>query len=1094
MRMSVHWGIALSTTLLLGCAAPPEGLAPTGDGDGPEVIFELLRKPLPELPFPNDIATRPDPSSPTGLRLNASLSASTHLERVARRRIDQLTGFGVYQPISLRFDAAIDLGVIYERHRDYRTSSDGSDYNFANDAVFVFDVTPGSPTYLQPVALDFGEGNFPQLLRTPHQYWEHDPKTITRTLAFETHNEDINGNGLLDPGEDIDLDGHLDVPNRDPREDGDPNTLDINHDLVSFYEFETNTLIFRPIVPLLEKTTYAVVVTKRLRDGQDRPVRSPFAFVNHTAQTEDLTPALAALGAFDLGADDIAFAWSFTTQDASGDMVRMRDGLYGDGALAWLADDNPPKLASLTRMRDTNIDKTPATTPYILPAEQLRPLIAPLAGTAFGDLGTGSITQLVRNHDYYGFHISGTFMSPRLLSLGPDTHNLDQQAWPYDLTDPALRERIEYEEVRFWCTIPKREYLQDPTKPAPIMLYAHGYTSNKIEQLGLGLHAKFGLAGCSIDAVGHGLAVGDQEELVSALFANIGASGTAQALLAGRIEDVDGDGIGDPGSEFFTGYMFKTRDNLRQTLTDWLTLVRLLRTFGEPGQLVDVDGDGVPDDINADGIPDLLGDFDGDSIIDLGGKDVEFFASGTSLGGLVSSMLAAVEPGVVAAAPISGGAGLIDLTLRSEQGGVVEAVGLRMFGPAIVGEPAEGGGTRIYELFVNGNKVERRDIAKRDDIEPGDVIMVTNLQTGEARCTQVMPDLPPTGYENYVGWPQASNCSANDQGLCRTCPEGSEGSYACDLARSFRVAIASDAGDPIKIEIFEGSFAVRIEGDARDCVVDGEPTVRGVIDTFEFSAEYRGQQWSPGDELVALEDGFGFQRATPLLRRFLGIAQMVVEGADPAVYAPHYARYPLNFMEHGEARINGPTNVLNVTTVGDANVPVNTGIAIAKVAGLVELYEPDPRYGKTVNRVLIDQGIAAGIPWLETSGPDWGPVLSDVDNLSASMNTSPMDSDGANDGRVAPRLNPPLRILVPTPGSEDDPPGRSGLTLPLQNEFNGAHGFPPPGLSGGPFDMGQYMEHQIGLYFRDRGAKVHYDICMEELDMCEFIPSPPPRP
>ncbi|MEM6293533.1 MAG: hypothetical protein AAGA54_19830 [Myxococcota bacterium] len=1086
---------AAGLLLVTACAEPPEGLARTPDGDGPEIVFELDRRPLPELPFPNDIATRPDPTSPTGLRINASLVASTQLERTARAKLDELTGFGVYQPITVRFDAPLDLSVIYDRHRDYRTSTDGSDYDFSNDAVYVVDVTPDSPTYLQPVPLDFGEGNFPQLLRTPNQYWEHDPKTITTALAYETYNEDWNDNGILDPGEDLDLDGVLDTPNYDRREDNIPSTLDVATDLVTFYEFETDTLIFKPIVPLREGTTYAVVVTNRLTDEGGEPVRSPFPYVNHAAQTDDLEPVLQFLDEQSLGADDIAFSWSFTTQQATGDMVAMRDGLYGEGDLAWLAEDNPPALTSLLPMRETESDGSPVGNAYILPTETITPLLGPLANLAFGELGVSanSTDLLVRTHDYYGYHVSGTFKSPWLLGLDEDARNLDEESWPMNLADPRLRGEVEYRDVQFWCVVPKKEYLLDPTKPAPVVLYAHGYTSNKIEQLGLALHAKFGIAGCSIDAVGHGVDVGDATDLARNLFASLGAGPAADALLGGRIEDVDGDGQGDVGGEFFTGYMFKTRDNLRQTLTDWLTLVRLLRRFGVEGEMLDIDGDGSPDDITGDGVPEMLGDFDGDGIADLGGPTNVFFASGTSLGGLISSMLAALEPTVVAAAPISGGAGLIDLTLRSEQGGVVEAVGLRLMGPLIMGEPTDDGRTRIYQAFPNGNQLERRDLAVRVDIEPGNVVMATNRATGESRCAMVMPNEPPPGYENYRGWPEASNCSANDAGLCRTCPEGTEGTYACDLAGTFRVGVPSDKDDPIEITVFEGPFAVEVEGDARDCFVVGDPEVRTSVDTFEFGVEYRGTSYAVGDALVALEDGYGFQRGTPLLRRFLSIAGMAIEGADPALYAPHYSIDPFTFREDGETFQKQPTNVLNVGTVGDPNVPINTGIAIAKAAGFVNLDRPDERYRKPVNRVLIDEGVQAGVPWLYTRGVDWGPALVDVDNLSGSFN-GPMTTEQSVDGLIAPRLDPALRIVVRTPGTDGtEMEGFSALVLPMINEFNGAHGFSPPGMGGGPFDIGQYMEHQIGLFFRSAGKDLRYDLCMAQMDACPDIPSPPPQ-
>lgn len=1069
---------ALSVFAIGGCAEPAEGLAPTPDGDGPRVVFDFDHRPLPEIPFPNDIATRHDASSPTGLRINASMVAPTALERTARERIDAMSGWGVFQPIAVRFDQPLDVRSVLTRHRDYLGG--GRDYEFANDAVYVIDITPDSPTYLQPVALDFGEGNFPVLLRTPEQYWEHDPKTTTLALTYDTSNEDLDGNGRLDPGEDFDLDGVLDVPNWHPDNDGDP-ALSPADDLMSFYENESNTLIFKPVIPLREKTRYAVVLTTRLYGENGDPVRSPFSWVNHTSQTEDLMPVLDALEAYGLEADDIAFAWTMTTQDASSELVTLRNGLYGEGPLSWLLEDNEPAIRSIFPMLDEeDLQGNRPDNVYILPQEKLAPILGPLAGAAFSDFGLGGVdtSGIENNHTYYSHYVSGTFLSPQLLDL-TDEGTLDNRAWPIDLLDPQLRDRVTYEEVQFWCSIPRREYWEDPNKPPPVVLYAHGYTSNKIEPLGLALHGKFGIASCGMDAPYHGLQVGDQETIVRNFLTIGGIGAAADALLANRIRDVDGDGVGDVGSEFFTGYLFRTRDNLRQTLLDWLTLTRLIRSFGR-GTMQDVDGDGVDE---------LLGDFDADGIVDFGGPDADFFASGTSLGGLVSSMLSALEPAVVAAAPISGGAGLVDLTVRSEQGGVVEAVGLRMMGPLFIGEPALDGGTRIYTLFANGNVDTRYDVAHDTMIEPGDVVMATNLRTGESRCARVMPEAPPPGYEGYRGWAAPSNCAINDGGQCRTCPEGNEGTYACDLARTFRVGVPADKGDPIQLDVYVGPDPVEVIGDERECMTRTDAELRTSIREFAYPLTYRDFSIAAGDDLLALEDGYGFQRGTPTMRRFTAIAQMAVEPADPAVYAVHYATDPLEFREDGRDFTKRPTHVLNVTTIGDANVPVNSGVNIAKVGGFIEIHEPDPRYGKTPNRVLIDEGVIEGIPWRETRGEAWGPVLVDVDNISNSSNTTPMDPEGAVDGRVAPRLDPPLRLITPTAGATDG--GLSGVVLPLIDERNGAHGFSPPGLTSGGFDVGQFMEHQIGWFFRTRGTDVRFDACMDKLSECDFVPARP---
>jgi hypothetical protein len=102
----------------------------------------------------------------------------------------------------------------------------------------------------------------------------------------------------------------------------------------------------------------------------------------------------------------------------------------------------------------------------------------------------------------------------------------------------------------------------------------------------------------------------------------------------------------------------------------------------------------------------------------------------------------------------------------------------------------------------------------------------------------------------------------------------------------------------------------------------------------------------------------------------------------------------------------------------------------------------------------------------------------------------PADVAGSNDGLVAPRLDPPLRIVVPTFGTETVG-GVSGLALPLLDEFEGQHGFPPPGLTDSTFDVGQYMEHQIGLFFRSLGREIRHDPCMQLPSACPDIPPVP---
>ena len=111
----------------IGCA-PLEGLRETPAGDGPMVYIDWDAEPLPEVPFPNDLAARTDETSPTGLRLNFSREAPTQTERDLRTKADQETGFGIYAPIMVRFEAPLDLDDILARHGV-------GDADFTDDAV-----------------------------------------------------------------------------------------------------------------------------------------------------------------------------------------------------------------------------------------------------------------------------------------------------------------------------------------------------------------------------------------------------------------------------------------------------------------------------------------------------------------------------------------------------------------------------------------------------------------------------------------------------------------------------------------------------------------------------------------------------------------------------------------------------------------------------------------------------------------------------------------------------------------------------------------------------------------------------------------------
>src|SRR5581483_10866733 len=81
----------------------PDGAMRTPGGTGPRVVFDVLCRPLPEIPQPNDVAAFPDPTSRTGVRINASLASPTRLETVARTGFCSLEGWGTFAPITVAF-------------------------------------------------------------------------------------------------------------------------------------------------------------------------------------------------------------------------------------------------------------------------------------------------------------------------------------------------------------------------------------------------------------------------------------------------------------------------------------------------------------------------------------------------------------------------------------------------------------------------------------------------------------------------------------------------------------------------------------------------------------------------------------------------------------------------------------------------------------------------------------------------------------------------------------------------------------------------------------------------------------------------------
>lgn len=880
---------------LAGCLPDdrPAGLRPTPAGDGPRVIFELDSRPLPDIPFPNDLLTRPDPASPTGLRVNLSLVSPSAAERRLRAAAIELDGFGTSSPITVRFDAPLDLDTL-----------DGRDTAYADDPVLVLDLTEGA-TFGERIPLDLGRGHFPVDHADPAAVsFPRDPHAGAGNLVFETLDEDVDGDGTLGPREDLDGDGVLDRPNVRPDAPG--------GGVMTWYERQTDALVLRPVVPLRPGHRYAVVLTDAItgRDGQ--PVRSPFPFIHHTQQTDALTRLPDALARHDTAIDRVSFVWAFTTQTATRELEALRDGLGGTGQLAWLAACVPD---GLIEPGDPDV--------YIVPGETL----AGSAARWLPGVEPAAVDAIAESWSAIDHLVAGSIGTPYLLAdsdIGADDGirldgpecidgiddirsglrtppGDDDERWRVDLQ----RGRIEavLAEVNFWCTVPRAEHGR---APFPVVLYAHDHKRSRVDALVYaGRWARWGLATCAIDAVGHGPVRMPAQ-----------ADSTLDVVFARhRARDLDGDQIADSGADTFTADVLHTRDVIRQSALDHIQLVRVLRGF---------DGDRSwrtqPTMVTGN----VAGDFDDDGTVDFGGPGVAYHITGEGYGGTLAALVAAVEPAITSAAPVSPGAGLTDVFIRSARRPIINGVILPTLGPLVLGLPGVGPSNQprrgtLVTVWTNAlDQVAHASvnqlgvpIMQLPPLEPGQALTLTNLDSGQRINGQVDPD---GGFRLAVG---ADALIGSDRARWLT-----DGRPLTGL------------GERIRLEVPGLDPATRL--------------------TFDYEAALMGALFPQKTPLVSLGRGWGFDRQTPSFRRFIQIMQTIIEPADPL----NYARGLLP-----------DADLLVVLTAGDPEFPVSGGLSLARAAGLWPVeWTPD-----AVDARLIELGVTTGLARL-------GPLV-DVDDL-----------------------------------------------------------------------------------------------------------------
>lgn len=1104
MRWS--WFVAV----VVGCGGPePVGLRLTPEGTGPKVVYDLTAKPLPEVPLPSDSATRLDPTSPTGRRLNLSLRADTDAEARLRDHANQLDGFGVFAPIVVAFDAPLDLRNIFERH--------ARNHDFRDDAVLLLNIDPASPGFGEAVPLDAGQGNYPLGLEWPWQYWDQDEHADSLNLLFETHDEDTNRNGVLDPYEDVDFDGVLDRPNTWSGSPPPLITPDNVHewlarpdrpvdDLITFYEKETNTLILWPVVPLRQKTRYAVVLTRHLVGEDGHPVRSPFPFVNPMDQTPDLEPLGQVLSRpeFAMSLEDVAFAWTFTTQTVTADLEAIRAGLYGHGTMAWLARQFPPDLSPKV-VRDPLEDGSLPDRPYILPGEVALPVFE-LAGPLLG-YPDAVVKALATDTRYTDYWVLGSFTSPSFLV---DRDGIATPLYPadddevFDVDPVTGRAVVGPQRVTFICSIPKVTASSKP--PFPVMIYGHGFSGAPFEIFGFaGRAAQFGFALCGLDAVGHGLALpGDEDipydQIVPEMLGLLGLGAFYRAFTDARIRDLDNDGkitSFDNGGDFWSYDVFHIRDNVRQLVVDHIRFIQVLRSLGTIPWEADTNGNGEADD--------LMGDWNGDGVVDIGTAANKAYPTwGQSMGGIMSSVLAAVEPTIRAATPVSGGGGLLHIGVRSTNPGVPEGALMPLMGPFVVFSPLQDQDDTIEVAWmVNDQHREYRDgprgwphyypFARTTAIRPGDRVVVRNLRNGiEIRAFR-HPDgrgfrvsLPADAPSAVEKRPLLGLKDGDTQPVPVTCPPGTwvvptdaegkpTGPATCPEPVMERSLLF---GDPVRIEVHDGW--------------DGP--VKRVLDRFEIPVTFQGAIFPEGAPLVAIETGLGRARNTPEFRRLMGVAAHALTRGDPIAYARHWRRKDrLDFSYDPDAAPQA--NVVVYHTVGDPNTPVSASMALARAAGILS-YLPGPDGEVPDNDRLLRAFVGEVVEgfWRFSSSKytvrDWARPecqrkLVDLrwpDEFAAfqsvepppplPLHADPDDLDGGINEYGEGGLSPPVRATLRTPH------GILALRFPYTYPL-GAHGVEPSNPSR-MFNINNFFENQVSIFMATDGVVLSDDACLAD--------------
>lgn len=743
------------------------GIYENPKGDGPEILFLPDEEP-PLMPYPNDIATKEDKSTVTGRRINVGKEGETDLNRALRRNLRELDGFGLNQSVTVSFDSEINLGTVN------------------NDSVFIVNIKKGSKRFGEFHQIDFDNDFYPVKLEHPESFFPNDKNADRDNILFAEGNRH------------------------------------------KYYEDETNTLLLRTLTPFEQSSEYAVVLTRKIRDFNDEPIRPPAYFKYNTMPTQ-LEQADRAINLVKkekgISSRNIAFVWSFTTMTITNPIETVRQGLYGEGPFARLADEFPPKI---TEIHKFGTETDGQDDPYVLGGsffEKLFALIMPLIPEADG-LPLDEMINMT-NVDYL---VSGTYTTPDFLATDDRYFHWDWQKG---------EAQYDREEVPFFISVPKpteeNGYAQPPY---PMVIFQHANVRSRLDSITLAnAMAKYGMATIGIDAAEHGpetylwaiyavlngvipppkglttVAVNliakllikmmypskdlsglSSQELADILFAEDTFLGAA---LHGRSIDEEGDGVLESGNTFYSADIFRTVSISRQTLIDLFLVTKIFLHMG-----TDWDGNGK---LNRE-----EGDFNLDGVLDIGGPDLPIYFVGMSLGSILGAPFLAMEPNIKTAVLNVPGGVLTDILQRTQIPNVNAKIRMDLIGPIVAGRKLADGKTAL-----TFNKYPVEDAFATIETHPKARAVLTNYDSEVTEWTRI------------------------------------------DENGHFAVNIAADKGDWMQFR-----------------VVDDQGNI---LEELEWEQKFRG---------------LGVDRNTPVARAFIESAQWAVDQTDPINYAPFFGMYP----------------------------------------------------------------------------------------------------------------------------------------------------------------------------------------------------------